>query len=100
MVRTRSILPLVALVVLVAFVGGWTLSASSTTIDAPQPGEVLELSLGEERGKMADARFVSLTVELLRADPRYHLAMLEVLEDVVEPPAEDAPAEPWLHYPH
>lgn len=76
---------------LIAFVGGWTLSASSSHLDIPRRDEVLELSLGEESGKMADAQFVSMTVQLLRADPRYHRAMLEVLEDVVVPPAEDAP---------
>lgn len=89
----------VAAAVLVAFIGGWTLSESSASIDIPHQDEILELSLGEESGKMADAQFVSMTVELLRADPRYHRAMLEVLEDVVAPPAEDSPVESTLLYP-
>lgn len=73
----------IAAAVLVAFLGGMMLPTSDLAADVPNRDEVLELSLGEDAGKMADARFVSLTVELLRADPRYHVAMYQVLQDVV-----------------
>ncbi|HEX9641025.1 MAG TPA: hypothetical protein VGB13_06905 [Candidatus Krumholzibacteria bacterium] len=69
--------------VLLAFLGGWMLPAADLSADVPTRDEVLELSLGEDAGKMADARFVSMAVELLRADPRYHVAMFEMLRDVV-----------------
>lgn len=47
--------------------------------DAP-----IEVSLGEDRGRMTDRRFVDLTVELLRADSRYRQEMLQVLTTVSE----------------
>jgi hypothetical protein len=75
--------------VLLAFFSGWMLPAGHLSADMPTRDEVVELSLGEDAGKMADARFVSMAVELLRADPRYHLAMFEMLRDVVaENPSE------------
>jgi predicted anti-sigma-YlaC factor YlaD len=47
--------------------------------DAP-----IEVTLGEDRGRMTDRRFVDLTVELLRADSRYRQEMLQVLTTVSE----------------
>jgi len=47
--------------------------------DAP-----IEVTLGEDRGRMTDRRFVDLTVELLRADSRYRHEMLQVLNTVSE----------------
>lgn len=40
----------------------------------------LEVELASDAGAMSDHRFVALTAELLRSDPRYHRKMLEVLE--------------------
>ena len=52
---------------------------------APRPaGAPIEVTLGEDRGRMTEQRFVNLTVELLRADPRYHQEMLQVLTAVIE----------------
>jgi hypothetical protein len=48
------------------------------------PGEPIEIALGEDRGRMSERRFVDLTVELLRADSRYHQEMLQVLNAVTE----------------
>jgi anti-sigma factor RsiW len=73
----------VAAAVVLAFLGGWMLPTANLAADVPTRDEVLELSLGEDAGKMADARFVSMAVELLRADPRYHIAMFQMLQDVV-----------------
>lgn len=47
-------------------------------------GEPIEITLGEDRGRMTEQRFVDLTVELLRADSRYHQEMLQVLTAVIE----------------
>ncbi len=44
--------------------------------------EPVEVTLGEDVGKMTEERFIALTTELLRADRRYHRKMLEVLEAV------------------
>jgi predicted anti-sigma-YlaC factor YlaD len=48
---------------------------------APAPGEA-EVRLGEG-GDMSESRFIELTKEVLRADPRYHAAMFQVMEQVV-----------------
>lgn len=42
----------------------------------------IEVALEESKGVMSDDRFVELTSELLRADRRYHVAMLQVMTDV------------------
>jgi anti-sigma factor RsiW len=44
--------------------------------------QLVQVSLEESRGSMSDARFVELTAEVLRADRRYHQAMLEVMREV------------------
>ncbi len=44
--------------------------------------DVISVTLGENKGKMTEERFIALTTELLRADRRYHRKMLEVLEAV------------------
>jgi hypothetical protein len=48
------------------------------------PDRPVELTLGESSGDMNDQRFVSMTVELLKADEHYRRTMLEVLDNVVE----------------
>lgn len=42
----------------------------------------VQVSLEESKGSMSDARFVELTTEVLRADRRYHQAMLQVMREV------------------
>jgi len=44
--------------------------------------EVIELRLGEDRGKMTESRFIELTAELLRSDRRFHRKMLAVMQQV------------------
>jgi predicted anti-sigma-YlaC factor YlaD len=57
--------------------------------DAP-----IEVTLGEDRGRMTDRRFVDLTVELLRADSRYRQEMLQVLTTVSDKDErQEAPAD-------
>lgn len=46
-------------------------------------GEPIEITLEEDRGRMTEQRFVDLTVELLRADSRYHQEMFQVLTAVL-----------------
>lgn len=44
----------------------------------------LELVLEENRGSMTEMRFLELAAELLRSDRRYHFAMQEVMEKVID----------------
>jgi hypothetical protein len=44
----------------------------------------VELILEENRGSMTEVRFLELATELLRADRRYHFAMQEVMEKVID----------------
>ena len=74
-------LRLAAAVLLVA--GLWGALAAARSVLRP-PGAPIEVTLGEDRGRMTEQRFVDLTVELLRADSRYHQEMLQVLNTVVE----------------
>lgn len=53
--------------------------------EAAVPGsrnQVVRLTLEEDRGRMSRARFVEMTVELLKSDRRYHRKMIEILERV------------------
>lgn len=72
---------LAAAVLLVA--GLWGALATVRSVMGP-PGAPIEVTLEEDRGRMTEQRFVDLTVELLRADSRYHQEMLQVLTAVVE----------------
>jgi predicted anti-sigma-YlaC factor YlaD len=49
---------------------------------AEKPAEAI-VQLGEESGQMTDVRFVELTQEVLRADPRYRSAMFRVMQQVM-----------------
>jgi len=49
---------------------------------AETPAEAI-VELGEEAGRMTDVRFVELTQEVLRADPRYRSAMFQVMRQVM-----------------
>ena len=59
---------------------------------APAPEEA-ELRLGEG-GAMTESRFVELTKEVLRADPRYHTAMQRVMEQVIRDTSGSEEASP------
>ena len=73
-------LRLAAAVLLVA--GLW---GALATVSALRPADgPIEVTLGDDRGRMTEQRFVDLTVELLRADSRYHQEMLQVLTTIVE----------------
>ena len=72
---------LAAALLLVAGLWGALAGVRSTLRPA---GEPIEITLGEDRGRMTEQRFLDLTVELLRADSRYHLEMLQVLTAVSE----------------
>lgn len=85
--RTATVRPwampmrIAAAVLLVAGLWGAFVAVSSTLQPA---GEPIEITLGEDGGRMTEQRFVDLTVELLRADSRYHQEMLQVLTAVTE----------------
>lgn len=80
--RTRPwAMRLAAAVLLVA--GLWGALAVARLALRPA-GEPIEITLEEDRGRMTEQRFVNLTVELLRADSRYHQEMLQVLTAVLE----------------
>ncbi len=49
-------------------------------VPSAYPGEI---QLAEHAGQMSEARFMELATELLRADPRYHWAMYEVMQQVI-----------------
>jgi hypothetical protein len=72
---------LAAALLLVAGLWGALAAVRSTLRPA---GEPIQITLGEDRGRMTEQRFLDLTVELLRADSRYHQEMLQVLTAVFE----------------
>lgn len=83
--RTRQRGPwamrLAAAVLLVASLWG----ALAVVRSAQRPaGEPIEITLEDDRGRMTEQRFLDLTVELLRADSRYHQEMLQVLTAVID----------------
>ena len=82
----------------VAGVPAWALRAAAVVVlgvalaflpwpQSPVPARnanSVELVLEENRGLMTDGRFVELAAEVLRSDRRYHFAMQEVMEKVIE----------------
>lgn len=72
---------LAAALLLVA--GLWAAFAAVRSTPSPAE-EPLEITLGEDRGRMTEQRFLDLTVELLRADDRYHQEMFQVLTAILE----------------
>jgi anti-sigma factor RsiW len=50
--------------------------------EAERPAEAI-VQLGDQAGQMTDARFVELTQEVLRAEPRYRTAMYHVMDQVM-----------------
>ena len=59
---------------------------------APPPNDAV-VQVGA--GPMTDARFVELTKEVLGADPRYHTALYEVMDQVIR---ETTPREASTEY--
>ena len=55
-------------------------------VSSPPDGSVrqVNLVLEENRGDMTEGRFVDLATEILRSDRRYHFAMREVLDRVID----------------
>ena len=58
------------------------LAVDTTRRGAPAPAESADVVLGTG-GDMTDSRFVELTKEVLRAQPRYRVAMHDVLDQVL-----------------
>lgn len=81
---------LAAALLLVA--GLWGALAAVRSVLRPA-GEPIEITLGDDRGRMTEQRFVDLTVELLRADSRYHQEMLQVLTAVERGGRQETPAD-------
>jgi predicted anti-sigma-YlaC factor YlaD len=82
---------LAAALLLVAGLGGALAAARSALGPVGAP---IEITLGEDCGRMTEQRFVDLTVELLRSDTRYHHEMLQVLTAVLERGGrQEAPAD-------
>ncbi|MCB2211746.1 hypothetical protein KQI52_06500 [bacterium] len=48
----------------------------------PEQANARTIQLGQNEGRMTEDRFLELTSELLKADPRYHRKMLEVMQMV------------------
>ena len=69
-----------AALVLTVWLG--SLLSKDGSVPATRPVDA-EIRLGEDRGRMNDARFVELTREVLRADRRYVVAFYEVMGQVV-----------------
>jgi len=67
--------------VLALLVGGWSL-ARLWPAAGPAADGTLEVQLASDRGAMSDQRFLEITMELLRADPRYHQKMQEIMTAV------------------
>lgn len=83
----------VALVAVLA--GGWDLIRRFEPASGPQGAGPVAITLGEERGRMDDDRFVAMAVELLKADSRYREEMRVLLEDI-RPPQADGGEVVWL----
>lgn len=80
--RSTWMLRVAALLALALGVGYWQLRESARPA-SPQPASQIEVLLEQDQGEMSETRFVELTTEVLRADRRFHRAMLEVMEQVV-----------------
>jgi hypothetical protein len=64
---------------LVAFLAWQVSHVQVAPLVEPRP---IEVALEESKGVMDDSRFIELTSEILRADRRYHAAMLQVMNEV------------------
>ena len=57
---------------------------ATTDTDLRSEDRYIEVDLEGQAGQMTDERFVQLTTEVLQADHRYHLKMLEVMSMVAD----------------
>ena len=71
-----------AAAVLVLAVGLGSVFWFGSNDEAVRPAEAI-VHLGEQAGQMTDARFVELTQEVLRSEPRYRTAMYHVMDQVM-----------------
>ena len=79
--------------------GGWLpelTTGPNASLDAVR---VVQVSLGDEAGKMTDERFVDLTTEILRSDDHYRAKMLEIMSQVADTSTavEATTQDPWDH---
>jgi len=72
-----------ALLAVALGVGFWQLRGAAQPEAPPASASEIEVLLEQDQGEMSETRFVELTTEVLRADRRFHRAMLEVMEQVV-----------------
>jgi hypothetical protein len=72
-----------ALLVLGAGLAGLLWSTGQGAGVAPRADDAM-IALGEDAGRMSEERFLDLTGEILRADPRYHAEMFRVMRQIVE----------------
>ena len=71
-----------AAAVLVLLIGAFVARRAWPPAGSPERDRQV-IRLGEDAGRMDDARFVELTAEVLRADRRYRTAFYEVMRQVV-----------------
>ena len=74
--------PRVAAVLLLG-VAVWLLTQAPRTLRAGS-GDVVEVVLEQDPGRMSEARFIEVLKEVLEADRRYHRKMLEVMQAATE----------------
>ncbi len=55
-----------------------------STGPANRSARQVEVVLEQDRGDMTESRFLELATEILRADRRYHFAMQEVMDKVID----------------
>lgn len=55
-----------------------------TSSPASRSNRGVDIVLEEDRGSMTESRFLELATEILRADRRYHFAMQEVMDKVID----------------
>jgi hypothetical protein len=79
----RTWAPRLAAALLLIAGSAWAVFSIGRTLPA-DPGQPIEVVLGEDGGLMTERRFVEITAEILRADSRYHQEMLEVMATVAE----------------
>ena len=72
-----------SLLVALGFGLGQGMSGALPSQQVGSDGEVV-VQIASDEGHMSEERFVALTVELLRADRKYHRKMSEVLDEVQE----------------
>jgi hypothetical protein len=79
--RAAAILLVLALGIVIGLGAGGGVSPGESPGEfaIPSGEQTIDLRLASEAGSMSDARFTSLTLDLLRADTRYQRKMFEIL---------------------